>query len=205
MMDQHEHEGGRPIGINRRDVLKATVATFVAGAAGALTGCALNADRRVSIANGGQTTMNSRPLMTVRIAAAPPQMLGTGPHGVRSVVPVTGGEFEGPRLRGNVLPGGGDWLLMRSDRVLELDLRITLETDDHALIYMTFQGLRHGPPDVIAALGRGEVVDPATYYFRTLPRFETSADTYAFLNRIISVGIGEARPGGAVHRVDEIL
>lgn len=205
MMDQHEHEGGRPIGINRRDVLKATVATFVAGAAGALTGCASNADRRVSIANGGQTTMNSRPLMTVRIAAAPPQMLGTGPHGVRSVVPVTGGEFEGPRLRGNVLPGGGDWLLMRSDRVLELDLRITLETDDHALIYMTFQGLRHGPPDVIAALGRGEVVDPAIYYFRTLPRFETSADKYAFLNRIISVGIGEARPGGAVHRVDEIL
>ena len=130
---------------------------------------------------------------------------GAVPHGTRSIVPVTGGDFEGPRLRGKVLPGGGDWLLLRADGVLELDLRITLETDDHALIYMRFQGLRHGPPDVIAALGRGEVVDPARYYFRTLPRFETSADKYAFLNRIITVGVGEARPDGAVHRIDEIL
>ena len=127
------------------------------------------------------------------------------PHGVRSVVPVIGGDFEGPRLRGKVLPGGGDWLLLRSDGVLELDLRITLETDDHALIYMTFQGVRHGLPNVIAALGRGEVVDPAHYYFRTVPRFETSADAYAFLNRIVAVGTGEGTPNGAVHTIDEIL
>jgi hypothetical protein len=146
----------------------------------------------------------STPTTAFKIAAAPPQKLGAVPHGIRSFVPVTGGDFEGPRLRGKILPGGGDWLLLRSDGVLELDLRITLETDDHALIYMTFQGLRHGPPDVIATLGRGEVVDPARYYFRTLPRFETSAETYAFLNRIVTVGVGEARPDGAVHRIDEI-
>ena len=149
--------------------------------------------------------MHSRPLMTVRIAADPAQRVGTVPHGIRSIVPVTGGDFDGSQLRGKVLPGGGDWLLLRSDGVLELDLRITLETDDHALIYMTFQGLRHAPPDVIAALGRGEVVDPASYYFRTVPRFETSTERYAFLNRMITVGVGESRPGGAVHRIDEIL
>ena len=131
--------------------------------------------------------MTSRPLLTVRIAAAPSHKLGTVPHGVRSIVPVTGGDFEGPRLRGTIVPGGGDWLLLRSDGVLELDLRVTLETDDHALIYMTFQGLRHGD------------------YFRTVPRFETSADQYAFLNRIISVGVGEARPDGAIHRIEEIV
>src|SRR3954465_10427566 len=139
--------------------------------------------------------------MTVRIAAAPPQKLGLVPHGIRSIVPVTGGDFEGPQLRGKVLPGGADWLLLRADGVLELDLRITLETEDHALIYMRFQGLRHGPPDVIAALGRGDVVDPARYYFRPLPSFEASTDRYAFLNRIITVGYGEARLGGAVHRI----
>src|SRR5438105_12290044 len=143
--------------------------------------------------------------MTVRIAAAPPQRLGAVPHGIRSIIPVTGGDFEGPRLRGEVLSGGGDWLLLRDDGVLELDLRITLETDDHALIHMTFQGLRHGPPEVFAALGRGEVVDPASYYFRTLPRFETSMERYAFLNRIIAVGVGETRPGSAKHRIEEIL
>ena len=149
--------------------------------------------------------ITSRPLVTVNIIAAAQQKFGAVPHGVRSFAPVTGGDFEGPRLRGKVLPGGGDWLLLRSDSVLELDLRITLETDDHALIYMTFQGLRHGPPDVIAAFSRREVVDPARYYFRTVPRFETSAEAYSFLNRIVAVGVGETRPGGAVHRIDEIL
>jgi hypothetical protein len=157
------------------------------------------------LVNGREQAMNSQPLMTLRITAAPSQKLGAVPHGIRIIVPVTGGDFEGPRLRGKVLPGGGDWLLQRSDGVLELDLRITLETDDHALIHMTFQGLRHGPPEIIGALGRGQVVDPASYYFRTLPRFETSAEKYAFLNRIITVGVGEARPDGAVHRIDEIL
>jgi hypothetical protein len=152
-----------------------------------------------------ETAVHSRPLMTVRIAAGPLQRLGTVPHGTRSIVPVTGGDFEGPQLRGKILPGGGDWLLLRSDGVLELDLRITLETDDHALIYMTFQGIRDASPDVLAALGRGEVVDPSRYYFRTVPRFETSAERYAFLNRIITIGVGETRPDGAVHRINEIL
>ncbi|PYO79260.1 MAG: DUF3237 domain-containing protein [Gemmatimonadetes bacterium] len=149
--------------------------------------------------------MTSRPLMTVKIIAAPSQKLGAVPYGVRSFVPVTGGDFEGARLRGRILPGGGDWLLLRSDGVLELDLRITLETDDRALIYMTFQGLRHGPPEAFTALSRGEVVDPARYYFRTVPRFETSAEAYAFLNRIVTIGVGETRPDGALHRIDEIL
>ena len=138
--------------------------------------------------------ITSRPLMTVKVIAAPVQKLGAVPYGVRTYVPVAGGDFEGPRLRGRILPGGGDWLLLRSDGVLELDLRITLETDDHALIYMTFQGLRHGAPD-----------DPARYYFRTVPRFETSAEAYTFVNRIVTVGVGETRPDGAVHRIDEIL
>jgi hypothetical protein len=193
--------------VHRRDVLRALAASVVAGITSAMAGCAhrVPATRSLAIPNTREIAMSSRPLMTVRIAAAPPQQLGTVPHGIRSIVPVIGGDFEGPRLRGKVLPGGGDWLLLRSDGVLELDLRITLETDDHALLYMTFQGLRHGPPDAIAALGRGEVVDPATYYFRTLPRFETSAEKYAFLNRIITVGVGEARADGAIHRIDEIL
>ena len=191
--------------VERRDVLKAVAASLVAGAMGAVTRGARGADDHLPTATGGEMALRSQPLMTVRIAAAPPQKLGMGPHGNRIIVPVTGGDFDGPRLRGRILTGGGDWLLLRSDDVLELDLRITLETDDHALIYMTFQGLRHGPPDAIAALGRGEAVDPARYYFRTVPRFETSAERYAFLNRIIAVGMGETRPDGAVHWIHEIL
>src|SRR4051812_26289174 len=101
--------------------------------------------------------MRTQPLMTLEVSVGARQSVGAVPHGTRATVPVTGGTFEGPRLRGKVLPGGGDWTLLRADGVLELDLRITLETDDGALVHLTSFGLRHGPPEVIAALGRGEV------------------------------------------------
>src|SRR5215467_3812409 len=149
--------------------------------------------------------MNSRLLMTLQVVVPPPQRLGAVPHGTRVIAPITGGSFEGPQLRGKVLPGGGDWTLLRPDGVLELDLRITLETEDGALIYMTSFGLRHGPPEVIAALGRGERVDPSSYYFRTLPRFETGAPQYAYLNRLLAVSTADRRAEGPVYTIDEIL
>src|SRR5262249_42483459 len=149
--------------------------------------------------------MQSRPLMTLRVAVAGPQKIGAVPHGTRTTVPIAGGEFEGPRLRGKVLPGGGDWTLLRADGVLELDLRVTLATDDGALIHLASFGLRHGPPDVIAALARGAQVDPAAYYFRTHPRFETAHKKYEFLNRIVALATGDRRPEGPTYAIDEIL
>jgi hypothetical protein len=150
--------------------------------------------------------MRSRPLMTLQVAVAPPQRLGAVPHGARVIAPIAGGAFEGDRLRGKVLPGGGgDWTLLRSDGVLELDLRLTLETEDGALIYMTSFGFRHGPPETLAALARGESVDPSTYYFRTAPRFETSAPQYAFLNRIIAIASGDRRASGPTYMIEEVL
>src|SRR5579864_8075897 len=131
--------------------------------------------------------MNSRLLMTLQVSVSTPQKIGAVPRGTRVTAPIASGHFEGPRLRGKVLPGGGDWTLLRADGVLELDLRFTLETDDGALIHMTSFGLRHGQPDVIAALARGENVDSSTYYFRTTPRFETGNAKYAFLNRLVAV------------------
>ena len=82
---------------------------------------------------------------------------------------------------------------------------MTLETDDGALIHMASFGLRHGPTEVIAALARGESVDPATYYFRTTPRFETAHPKYAFLNRLVAVASGERRPEGPIYTIDQIL
>src|SRR5438034_831642 len=149
--------------------------------------------------------MDSRRLMTLQVVVGPPQKLGAVPHGTRAIAPIASGSFEGPRLRGAVLPGGSDWTLLRSDGVLELDLRITLEADDGASIYMTSFGLRHGPPEVLAALARGESVDPSRYYFRTAPRFETSAPQYAFLNRLIAIASGDRRANGPIYTIDEIL
>ena len=149
--------------------------------------------------------MNTRLLMTLQVEVVAPQDIGAVPHGVRRTAPVKGGSFEGPRLRGTVVPGAAaDWLLLRSDGVLELDLRVTLRTDDGALISMKSFGLRHGPPDVIAALGRGDVVDPASYYFRTTPRFETAHPEYAFLNRLVAVATGDRRAAGPVYTIYEV-
>ena len=133
--------------------------------------------------------MNSRPLMLLRLTTAAIQEIGSTPHGTLSIFPVTGGTFEGERLRGKVLAGGGDWVVAKSDGTFDLDLRVTLETDDGALIHMTFTGVR----------------DDANHYLRTLPRFETAAQNYAFLNRLLAVGIGEIRPDGPVHTIEEIL
>jgi hypothetical protein len=149
--------------------------------------------------------MESRLLMTLQVAVSTPQKIGAVPHGTRATAPITSGHFEGPRLRGEVLPGGGDWTLLRGDGVLELDLRLTLQTDDGALIQMTSFGLRHGPPEVLAALARGQSVDPSTYYFRTTPRFETGHPRYAFLNRLLAVSSGDRRAAGPIYTVDEIL
>jgi hypothetical protein len=150
--------------------------------------------------------MNTRLLMTLRVTIATPQSIGAVPHGARRTVPITGGDFEGPRLRGSVLPGASaDWLLLRADGVLELDLRATLRTDDGGLIAMRSFGLRHGPPDVIEALARGEAVDPATYYFRTTPRFETAHPSYAFLNHLIAVASGDRRNEGPIYTIHELL
>ena len=136
--------------------------------------------------------MRSRPLMILRLATAPVQNIGAGPHGARLTFPITGGTFDGDRLRGKVLPGGGDWVIKRADGVLELDLRITLETDDGALVHMTFVGIR-------------DDAAPGGPYFRTLPRFETADAKYSFLNRLLAVGMGEIGPNGPVHLIEELL
>src|SRR5260370_6480815 len=144
--------------------------------------------------------------MTLRVAVAAPQSIGAVARGRRRTAWLSGGGFEGPRLRGTVLPGGSaDWLLLRADGVLELDLRATLRTDDGALVSMRSFGLRHGPPEVIAAVARGESVDPASYYFRTTPRFETAHPAYTFLNRLGAVASGDRRPEGPIYTIHEVF
>ena len=116
--------------------------------------------------------------------------LGETPYGSRRIFHFDGGSFEGPKLNGRVLAGGGGWSLIRRDDVLEVDVRLTLETDDKHQIYMTWKGLRHAPKEVMDRLYRGEIVDPRDYYFRTTPYFETSSEKYGWMNRICSIASG---------------
>jgi hypothetical protein len=150
--------------------------------------------------------MNTRLLMTMHVKVGTLLNIGAVPYGTRRTAPLGGGTFEGPRLRGTILAGSSaDWQLLRSDGVLEMDLRFTLRTEDGALISMRSFGMRHGPAEVIAAIGRGETVDPSKYYFRTMPRFETAHPAYLFLNRLIAVASGDRRPEGPIYTIHEVL
>jgi hypothetical protein len=150
-------------------------------------------------------TVRTRPLFVMRLDVRPLLMVGATPGGFRRVGVVPGGSFEGERLSGAVLDGGSDWQTVRSDGSTTLNVRLVLKTQDDALIEMTYQGIRHGPPDVIARIEQGEVVDPESYYFRINPIFETSAAKYGWLNRVIAVGIGHRRADGPVYSVFEVL
>ena len=150
--------------------------------------------------------IQTKALFEITLSVHQIEDLGPTPYGVRKIAAVAGGSFVGERLRGTVRAApGGDWLLLRSDGVLCLDVRLTLQTDDGALIYMTYKGLRHGPKDVMDRLNQGELVDPAQYYFRTAPVFETSSDKYAWLNRALFVATGRRESSGPIYQVFEVL
>jgi hypothetical protein len=132
------------------------------------------------------------------------QELGAAPLGRRRIIPITGGRFGGERLSGRVLAGGADWQVVRADGVAELDARYTLETADGVLIYVRNRGYRHGPREVLERLSAGEDVDPALYYMRTTPLFETGDGRYAWLNRIVAVARGARRPAAVELDVFEV-
>jgi hypothetical protein len=133
-------------------------------------------------------------LCRIQITLEPARELGQTPLGRRRIIAITGGQFTGPKLSGRVLAGGADWQIIRADGVAYLDARYTLETSDGALIYVRNRGYRHGSPEVLERLARGEDVDPASYYMRATPWFETAAPKYAWLNRTICIATGARRP-----------
>ena len=130
-----------------------------------------------------------------------PQDIGPTSIGTRRILYMQGGSFSGPTLNGDVLPGGGDWVLVRPDGVAQLDIRLTLRTDDGTLIYVSSGGLFDISPALRARIQQGESVDPSEYYFRTTLTFETSANKFAWLNRLVAVGVGSRTPTGMVTRV----
>jgi hypothetical protein len=150
--------------------------------------------------------IQTRPLFTLTLQVPSIVDLGATPNGHRRIAAVSGGAFKGERMNGTVLaPPGGDWILVRADGTVVLDVRLTLETDDKQLVYMSYRGLRHGPKDVIARLNAGEAVDPSKYYFRSTPVFETASQKYDWLNRIIAVATGRREASGPIYEVFEVL
>ncbi|MGD2166504.1 MAG: DUF3237 domain-containing protein [Gammaproteobacteria bacterium] len=138
----------------------------------------------------------------VRAEVADPIVVGELPTGqTRRIIDITGGTVEGPGIKGRVLRGGADWqLIRRSDGFTDIDARYALETEEGHIVYVTNVGIRHAPPDVMARLNAGEVVDQADIYFRAIPKFETAAPELQWLMRSIFVSTGERYPNGVVIR-----
>ncbi len=149
--------------------------------------------------------LKSEFLCAIRVAVAKLHDVGETPLGGRHIDLLGAGSFEGPRLRGEVLPGGMDQKTLRADGAMNPNVRLVLRTDDGALIYMHYTGVRHGPPEVMERIAAGEQVDPSAYYLRNTPYFETAAEKYDWLNRIVAVGVGRRMPEYAAYDIFEIL
>ena len=150
--------------------------------------------------------LKSNRLFTLTIKVQPTIELGDTPAGKRRVFVVTGGQFEGDKIRGTVMPIiGSDLLLVRADGSAQQDVRMLLKTDDGALVLMTYRGVRHASDEVNARIARGEPVSGTEYYLRTAPFFETSSPKYSWINKIVSVGVGEKRTDAVIYEVFEIL
>ena len=135
--------------------------------------------------------LGKQPIFTIRADLGAITSLGRTPYGERRVIGILGGTVQGAKLSGRILPGGADWQIIRSDGAADIKARYTIETDAGALVMVTSEGLRHGPPEVIERLARGDNVDPALYYFRTVMRFETSDPAVDWLNRILALARGQ--------------
>lgn len=152
-------------------------------------------------------TLKSKLLFTTSIKLAPPIDGGASPAGHLLPIYVTEGTFEGPKLSGRVLPGGGDWFRMRADGSGVIDVRICLETKDGAIIHLVYGGRLVIPPALIPTVldfEKADTVDPSNYYFRTLITFETGHADHAWLNNVVGVGIGRVGGGGVHYDVYEI-
>ena len=137
----------------------------------------------------------------VAAEVAPPVVVGATPAGERRIVPILGGRVAGPRLSGDILPGGADYQLVRPDGVAEIEARYTLRLGGGAFVYVVNRGLRHAAPDDMARLLRGERVPPERVYFRTAPVFETADPAHAWLTRTLFVGFGERDPDAVRVRI----
>jgi len=149
--------------------------------------------------------LGAEPIFTVRADLESIMSLGQTPYGERRIIGILGGTVSGPKLNGRILPGGADWQIIRADGAADIQARYTIETAAGARILVDSEGLRHGPPEVLAALARGDKVDPSLYYFRTVMRFETADPGLDWLNRILALARGERQARSVRLDVYEVL
>jgi hypothetical protein len=135
----------------------------------------------------------------------PPLIVGETPHGVRRIIPITGGTIEGPQLKGTIISGGADWQIVRKDGVTEIEAHYQLKTSDNVVIYIKNVGLRVASPEVAERIAKGESVQGSEYYFRSFPKFEAPKGKYEWINNCLFLCTGLRLPNSVLLRVWRIL
>lgn len=144
------------------------------------------------------------PLFQLTARVEPPTEIGPTGNGTRRIFIATGGEFEGDRLRGRVLPGGGEWFLQSDGTLGQIDVRLTLETEDGVPIYLRYSGVIDFTPKVLETISQGRSTEYGDNLFLTHARFETGHPRYAWLNRTIAVGEGRMHPDCVEYSLYEV-
>jgi hypothetical protein len=148
--------------------------------------------------------ISTEPIFHVHAELGDIRDFGQTPLGHRRVIDILGGRVDGPKLSGRILPGA-DWQIVWADGTVDLEARYGIETAAGACVLVRSDGLRHGPADVLAALARGEPIDPSRYYFRTVMRFEAAHPSLDWLNRIIAIARGAREKNAVRLDVYEVL
>jgi hypothetical protein len=144
-------------------------------------------------------------VFSLAIKVGAPIVAGDTGHGVRRVIPVLGGEVRGPGMKGTIFPVGADFQTIRPNGFTELEAKYAFEMDDGAVIYIENLGIRFGPKALLDRIAKGETVDPALIYFRSVPRFETGAENYRWLMENLFIGVGARHPDRVELDVHQVL
>ncbi|HKG99752.1 MAG TPA: DUF3237 domain-containing protein [Bradyrhizobium sp.] len=149
--------------------------------------------------------LQTRYVFTITAHIAGVTTAGDIGHGVRRIIPITGGEVRGADINGKVCAFGADFQIIRPNELIELEAKYAFETDDGATVYVENRGIRFGPLELLQRLKRGEPVDPKLIYFRTTPKFETGSEKYRWLMEYLFIGSAARHSDRVVIDVHQVL
>jgi hypothetical protein len=149
--------------------------------------------------------LQTRYVFSLGIEIGTPIVAGDFGQGVRRIIPVLGGEVRGADMRGKILPCGADFQIIRPNGFTELEAKYAFEMDDGAIVYIENIGIRFGPKPLLDRIAKGEIVDPAQIYFRSVPKFETGAAKYRWLMENLFIGVGARHPDRVEIDVHQVL
>ena len=149
--------------------------------------------------------LRTKYVFSLAIEVGTPIVAGDLGYGIRRVIPVLGGTVRGDGISGRIHPGGADFQIIRPDGFTELEAKYALELDDGAVVYIENIGVRFGPKEALDRIARGEEVDPALIYFRSVPKFETGAANYRWMMQSLFIGVGARYPDRVELDVHQVL